>query len=167
MASSNKAFALDPFGVHFSNSRDFNLILFAVMDGSSQTELERRQSPASSAGGSGEAWSMLTVVLMGAALTLAVITTVVGLIARMGRRPPGGRGAASATRTRYDVVGEKDFLRLLDSPLNIGGESRSLKKAFQQISVNAKWIGNYYSCWSFFPSDLHSPATQYALRHAG
>ena len=68
-----------------------------MVDGSSQTELERRQSSASSPGG-GEPWSMLTVVLMGVALTLAVITTVVGLIARMGRRPPGGRGVASATR---------------------------------------------------------------------
>ena len=74
-----------------------------MVDGSSQTELERRQSSASSpggGGGGGEPWSLLTVVLMGVALTLAVITTVVGLIARMGRRPPGGRGAASATR--YD-----------------------------------------------------------------
>ena len=77
---------------------------FAVVDGSSQTELERRQSSASSpsGGGNGDPWSMLTVVLMGVALTLALITTVVGLIARMGRRPNGPPGARRADTARDD-----------------------------------------------------------------
>ena len=74
------------------------------MDGSSQTELERRQSSSSSPSSSGDdAWSLLTVALLGAALTLAVIATVVGLVARMGRRPAaaaGRRGAATAS-SRY------------------------------------------------------------------
>ena len=77
-----------------------------MVDGSSQTELERRQSSASSpgGGGGGEPWSLLTVVLMGVALTLAVITTVVGLIARMGRRPPGGKGRRIRHQVRSRVL---------------------------------------------------------------
>ena len=96
----NEVFATFPTPVSTKLSIVFT---FAVMDGSSQTELERRQSSSSSSpgGGGGEHWSMLTVALMGAALTLAVITTVVGLIARMGRRPPmGGRGRGTASCSR-------------------------------------------------------------------
>lgn len=87
-----------------------SLPLFAVRD-SSQAELENSK----------DSWSLLTVVLLGAAVTLLLIVFVVGLAAKVGRaraRPragalASGNNAGSGTGTRPGGTFLVTFRRIL------------------------------------------------------
>ncbi len=66
----------------------FDSFFFPVMDSSSQAELEKTK----------EAWSLMTVVLLGAAVTLLVFMFIIAAIARLGSSSSSSAAATAAAR---------------------------------------------------------------------
>lgn len=107
------------------------------MDGSSQTDLDRHHL-------NSEPWSLLTVALLGVALTLMIITTVVGLVAKMGRRRRNGNGSGGTIMGGVGGGGNGNMMH--NGAMRKGGggdgngQERGDKDNFEIISKSIKTV---------------------------